>query len=64
MVPTPLTSFQEIQSEWEGVLSASPVNTVFLTPQWQEVWWDTFGNGRKMAGFYVEDPQGVAGIAS
>ena len=64
MVPTPLTSFQEIESEWEQVLSASPVNTVFLTPQWQEVWWDTFGNGKKMAGFYVEDPHGVAAIAS
>ncbi|MCI0866198.1 MAG: hypothetical protein J4N89_06595, partial [Chloroflexi bacterium] len=64
MVPTPLTSFQEIESEWERVLSASPVNTVFLTPQWQEVWWDTFGNGKKMAGFYVEDPHGVAAIAS
>ena len=64
MVPTPLTSFQQIESEWERVLSASPVNTVFLTPQWQEVWWDTFGNGKKMAGFYVEDPHGVAAIAS
>lgn len=64
MVLTPLTSFQEIRSEWEGVLKLSPVNTLFLTPQWQEVWWDTFGDGKKMAGFYVRSPEGITAIAS
>lgn len=64
MAPTPLTSFQEIQTEWEGVLSSSPVNTVFLTPQWQEVWWEIFGDGKKMAGFYIRAPEGVTAIAS
>jgi CelD/BcsL family acetyltransferase involved in cellulose biosynthesis len=61
---TPLTSFQDIREEWEGLLSGSPVNTLFLTPQWQEVWWDAFSNGRRMAGFYVRTPDGVAAIAS
>jgi len=40
------------------------VNSLFLTPQWQEVWWETFGDDRGMAGFYVRSPDGVAGIAS
>ena len=64
MMTTPLRSFKDIQSEWEGLLSISSVNTLFLTPQWQEVWWDTFGDGRGMAGFYVRQPEGITGIAS
>jgi CelD/BcsL family acetyltransferase involved in cellulose biosynthesis len=60
----PLTSFQDIREEWEGLLSGSSANTLFLTPQWQEVWWDTFANGKKMAGFYVQTLEGVAAIAS
>ena len=64
MSTTPLTSFKEIQPEWENLLSVSPVNSLFLTPQWQEVWWDTFGDGSGMAGFYIRTPEGVAAIAS
>ena len=59
-----LTSFQEIESEWMGVLSSSPVNTLFLSPQWQQVWWENFGDGKTMAGFYVPSPNGVDAIAS
>ena len=61
---TPLTSFQEIQAEWEHLLSISPMNSIFLTPQWQEAWWETLGNGRGMAGFYLRDESRVAAIAS
>ncbi len=64
MAATPLSSFQEIQEDWERLLSISPVNTLFLTPQWQEVWWDTFGDDRSMAGFYLQTPDGVKAIAS
>ena len=64
MAVTPLTSFQDIRAEWESLLSISPMNSLFLTPQWQEVWWETFGNGRGMAGFYLRNDDGVAAIAS
>ena len=64
MSATPIESFQEIQTEWEELLTLSPVNTLFLTPQWQQVWWDTFGDGKKMAGFYVRTSEGVMAIAS
>ena len=67
MGTSPLTSFQEIESEWEGVLSACPVNTLFLTPQWQQVWWDTFGSDKELAGFYLRSQSlngGVAAVAS
>ena len=61
MANTPITSFQEIESEWESVLQDSPADTLFLTPQWQKVWWDTFGDGRTMCGFSYPFPDGEAG---
>lgn len=64
MANTPITSFQDIEAEWESVLRESPANTLFLTPQWQQVWWDTFGKGRTMVGFSYPAPDGVAAIAS
>ena len=64
MSVNPLIGFQEIQPEWERLLSASPANSIFLTPQWQEVWWETFGDGMGMAGFYLRDDSGVTAIAS
>ena len=64
LTATPLNSFQEIQAEWLGLLAQCPVNTVFLMPQWQEIWWDAFRNGREMAGFYLRQPEGVTAIAS
>ena len=64
MAATPLNSFQEIQTEWLDLLAQCPVNTFYLMPQWQEVWWESFSDGREMAGFYVQRPEGVAAIAS
>ncbi len=64
LTATPLRSFQEIQTEWLDLLSQCPVNTLFLMPQWQEIWWDAFRNGREMAGFYLRQPEGVTAIAS
>jgi CelD/BcsL family acetyltransferase involved in cellulose biosynthesis len=60
----PLNSFRDIEAEWEELLSFSPVNNLFITPQWQETWWETQGNGKSMAGFYMRDPEGIMAIAS
>ena len=51
----PLTSFQDIRAQWLELLSQCSVNTFYLMPQWQEVWWDAFHEGREMAGFYLKD---------
>ena len=60
----PLNSFQQIRAEWLELLAECPVNTLFLMPQWQEVWWEAFRDHREMAGFYLPRPGGVAAIAS
>lgn len=64
MGTTPITSFQEIQADWESVLQENPQDTLFLTPQWQKVWWDTFGDGHSMVGFSYPGSGDVTGIAS
>ena len=64
---TPFESFETIQRQWEDLLSVCSVDTLYLTPQWQKIWWDNYGCGREMAGFYVEDPEdsgSVLAIAS
>ena len=67
MPVTSLTSFQalrDLRQEWEGLLAVSPASTLFLTPQWQEVWWDSFGNGRQVDGFCLRGPEGLLALAS
>ena len=64
MVHTSITSFQDIETDWESVLQDSPADTLFLTHQWQKVWWDTFGDGKAMCGFSYPTDGGVAAIAS
>ena len=64
MTNTPIVSFQEIENEWESVLRDSPENTLFLTSQWQKVWWDTFGEGHTMCGFTYAEPNEISAIAS
>jgi len=61
---TPIVSFQEIEREWESVLRDSPENTLFLTSQWQKVWWDTFGDGHTMCGFTYPESNEISAIAS
>ena len=64
MAITPLNSFQEIRVEWLDLLAQCPVDTFCLLPQWQEVWWDAFREGRELAGFYLQGSEGVTAIAS
>ena len=59
----PLTSFLDVADEWKDVLSHSEVNTLFLTPQWQEAWWEIFSEGRSLSGFYLAGPEGVVAVA-
>ena len=60
-----LTSFGDARDEWESLLNESPVSCLFLSPQWQEVWWENFGNDRLMTGFTLPGADGSTyGLAS
>ena len=58
MSVNPITSFQDLQEEWDSILRDSPVASIFLSPHWQEVWWQNFGTGREITGFSVPAPAG------
>ncbi len=46
-------------------MDKSPVACLFLSPQWQQIWWRIFGEGREMSGFRLASNSGeTKGIAS
>ena len=55
---TPITSFDEVRQQWQELLGRSVVNNLYITPEWQELWWSAFQNGRSLAGFYLTDAAG------
>ena len=34
------------RAEWQQALSRGDSHVVFLTPEWQQVWWDVYGRGK------------------
>ena len=65
MAISPVTSFEDEQGDWDSVLRDSPVASIFLSPEWQEIWWEHFGTGREMTGFAVSSSgRGVDALAS
>jgi len=53
--------FRELGDAWRGLLGASPADTIFLTPEWMEAWWDAYGAGRR--GLLVRVRRGGALLA-
>jgi CelD/BcsL family acetyltransferase involved in cellulose biosynthesis len=51
--------FRDLQAEWLQLLSQIPFQSVFFTPQWQENWWQHFGNGRQLYVLAVRSDDGV-----
>ena len=60
----PMQSFEQFLPEWEDLLRVSPVGSIYLTPQWQRIWWDYFGDDRELAGFYVHESGSLMAVAS
>ena len=63
MTFTRLDSYQCARSHWESLLPGSIANTFFMTPQWQQAWWDQFGDGAEMMLLGLEERSGVTCIA-
>ena len=60
---TRIDSYQSAEGRWQPLLAMSAAATVFVTPQWQKVWWDEFGDGSEMLLLCFQTDRDVEGIA-
>ena len=60
---TRLESYQGHEEHWQDLLPRSVVDTLFLTPSWQKVWWEQFGLGAEMMLLCLQNEQVLDGIA-
>lgn len=56
-------TFETIWSDWERILPTCVADSVFITPWWQKVWWDNFGQGSRLWIQSVRDEDRVLGVA-
>jgi CelD/BcsL family acetyltransferase involved in cellulose biosynthesis len=55
--------FEETREGWEALLTSCPANTIFLTPWWQRVWWDCFGDSAELMVLTLSEDGEPLGIA-
>ncbi|MBN1483265.1 MAG: GNAT family N-acetyltransferase [Chloroflexia bacterium] len=54
----------DLAEEWTDLLGRSIVNTIFITPPWQQVWWRHFGGEQELWLLLARDEAGtLQGIA-
>jgi CelD/BcsL family acetyltransferase involved in cellulose biosynthesis len=56
------SGFEELAGEWNDLLDRSAANTVFLTLEFQRVWWRHLGNGEPLI-IAMRDGGNLVGIA-
>lgn len=55
--------FESISCEWEGILSLTAANTIFVTPWWQHLWWRSYGGNACLELLSVRQDDVLLGIA-
>ncbi len=50
--------FTRLSEYWDSILANSEVNTIFLTRQWQSLWWHHFGKGKSLRLFALRADNG------
>ena len=55
--------FEDHRQAWEQILPASPNSSIFVTPWWQEAWYQHFGDGADLRIVSVRAGDQVIGIA-
>ena len=58
-----ITDFEGIEDQWAEFLPSCVTNTIFVTPWWQRVWWNHFGDGAELQILTVRDGDRLLGIA-
>src|SRR4051812_6015828 len=57
-------AFQDLRSEWNGLLAQSAANTIFLTHEWLTEWWKAYGAAGELRILLARDDTGsLLGIA-
>ena len=56
-------SFSALNSLWNDLLSRHASRNIFLTREWQEAWWDEFGNDADLRLLTIGAPDSPLGIA-
>ena len=55
--------FESIEREWETLLPLCATDTIFVTPLWQKLWWNHFGQDSQLMLESVWDGDELIGIA-
>ncbi len=50
--------FTLLSKDWDSILANSEINTIFLTRQWQSIWWHNFGKGKNLRLFAFRSDDG------
>lgn len=57
-------NFESIGEEWECILPHTGANTIFITPWWQQLWWNRYGNDdAELEILSIRDEDSLLGIA-
>lgn len=56
-------AFLPLQEEWNRLLVSSPSDTIFLTWEWQSLWWEFFGRGHRLLLLTARHEEELVGIA-
>lgn len=60
---TDVSVFDQLDTEWNDLLRRSVMDTLFLTREWQSVWWKTLGTGELRVITFRDDDHTLVGIA-
>jgi len=56
-------AFLPLREEWNRLLAGSASNTIFLTWEWQSLWWEFFGRDHQLLLLTARHEEELAGIA-
>ncbi len=56
-------TFTNLEEAWQGLLPRATLNTIFFTPQWQQIWWQRFGSKGELCLLSLYDGNQPLGIA-
>src|SRR5262249_53584467 len=58
-----IEELRPLRNQWNHLLEESCSNTIFLTWEWCEAWWNAYGNGRSLFVLSAWDDEELIGIA-